>query len=587
MGDGAHPEYVSDGVVELLSRLGCRYLPLNPGASFRGLHDSLVNFTPAEGEAPVPILCGHEEIAVAAAHAYAKATDTVGCAVVHDLVGLMHASMAVFNAWCDRVPMVVLGGGGPVAPSRRRPIDWTHAANAQSGLVRPFVKWDADPVESQELLDCIAQAWQLASSEPRRPTYVTVDAALQEDPWEGELTVPEPAQFAADPPFAPDTEAVRQAAAELMAATSPVVVAGRVGLRAAATPLLVDLVEKLGAAYCDERNFVAFPTDHPHNLSGDGRAVAGSDVLLSVDVQDLNHLISGSKHVTGGFRSADAYAGRVIDCAPGPSLPPSWAKAGSAPVPVHQRLIGEPLATLAALVDAVDELLAAEPVAAAEVRARRAASLGRRHDELRARQEEDAHRGWDHTPIAVARMVADLWERVREEDWLLVTRNTRSWPEGVWRFEGAGQYLGHSGGGGIGYGPGALLGGGLAAQDAGKLAVGIVGDGDLLAGPSALWTAAHHRLPLLVVVHDNRSFYNDEEHQAEVAGIRGRPVGRAHVGTRMHEPDIDYAAMARAHGAWAEGPVESPDDLLGAFDKAVTQVRAGRVALVDVRTAAK
>src|SRR5690606_35654335 len=219
--------YVSDAVVDVLRDLGCKYLPLNPGSSFRGLHDSLVNYAGDDG--PQMILCTHAEIAVAAAHAYAKATGEVGYAVVHDLVGLMHASMAVYDAWCDRAPLVVLGGGGPADPADRRPIDWFHSANVQSSLVRPFVKWDDDPVAPQAILDGIVQAHRLASSAPQGPTYVTLDPALQEEQDDG-LVNNAAAGLVPDPPMAARAQDVEQALDLLEAARLPVVIAGRIGL---------------------------------------------------------------------------------------------------------------------------------------------------------------------------------------------------------------------------------------------------------------------------------------------------------------------------------------------------------------------
>ncbi|MCU1432507.1 MAG: thiamine pyrophosphate-dependent enzyme possible carboligase or decarboxylase [Actinotalea sp.] len=567
--------YVSDAVVDVLRELGCRYLPLNPGSSFRGLHDSLVNY--ADGSGPQMILCTHEEIAVAAAHAYAKATGDVGFAVVHDLVGLMHASMAVYDAWCDRAPLVVLGGGGPADPADRRPIDWFHSANVQSSLVRPFVKWDDDPVAPQAMLDGIVQARRMAASAPQGPTYVTLDAAVQEQPDTG-LVSTAAAGLAADPPFAARAQEVEAAVDLLLSATLPVVVAGRVGLDASCTPLLVHLAELLGAACRDERNHTALPTSHPLNLTGDKGLIDEADVVLAVDLHDLSHVLD--------TRTAPGVP-QVIDLSVNSLAVRSWANAGSGLRPADLRLVADPRHGLEQLIDAVTARVGGQDGAAAAARAARSAAIQERHAALRAGQKQALADRWDETPIAVPRLVAEVHEAVRSLPWLLTLRNTRSWPEGIWDFDRGGRYLGHSGGGGIGYGPGAMLGGGLAARDRGEFAVGIIGDGDLLFAPGALWSAVHHQVPMLVVVNNNRSFFNDDQHQAVVARRRGRPAENSHIGTAIHEPEVDFGSIARGHGAWAGEAVLTPEALAPALAAAVQQVLAGRVAVVDVHTAVR
>jgi len=578
--------YVSDAVVELMSGLGCRYVMLNPGSSFRGLHESLVNYGSGggPGNGPDIILCPHEEICVAAAHAYAKATGSVGWALIHNLVGLMHASMAVYNAFCDGVPLVVLGGGGPIRPSHRRAIDWLHSANAQSGFVRAFVKYDDEPVEAQATLDSIAQAWHLAGSVPQKPTYVTVDSQVQEELVPEKLEVPTFEEFAHEPTFVSTMSEIQKAVDLLWEASTPVVVGGQVGYRSPATPLMTELVELLDAGYHDERNMVAFPTSHPQNLTGDDAIIAEADVLLTVDVQDLNWVTAGPKTSRGGFRSAHSFSGKIIDVSNAGFTLSSWSNAGKAPRPVSVRLQGDALHVLEELNRALRQKAPADSADNRERRRRRRQRITDRRTALRATHAQAVEEAWNDSPISAARMVGELWSAVRDHPWLLLMRNLRSWPEGVWEFGGCGEYLGHSGGGGVGYGPGALLGGALAARDRGQLPVGIIGDGDFFAGPGVLWSAVHHEVPMLVVVNNNRSYYQDERHQAEMASTRGRGRERAHIGTRLHEPDVDFGMIARSSGAWAPQTVVEPDQLKAAFEEAVERVSAGQVALVDVHT---
>ncbi|GLZ07805.1 thiamine pyrophosphate-binding protein [Actinomadura sp. NBRC 104412] len=576
--------YVSDHLVDLLRSLGCTYLPLNPGSSFRGLHDSLVNH--GGNRDPQLLLCLHEEIAVSLAHGYAKATGGVAVAAVHDLVGLMHASMAVYDAWCDRAPLLLLGGGGPLTTTARRPIDWLHSAANQAQLVRDYVKWDDEPADPQALLDGVARGHQLAGTAPTGPVYVTVDADLQEQPAPPEgLHLPDLRRCLPQPGPGADPDQVLAAARLLVAAEAPLIVAGRVGLRAEATAPLVELAELLAAAYQDAPNTVCFPTAHPHNLSGDPAVLDTADAVLAVDLADLRAVRPvGSSREPGAAGTASTDRD-LVAITLDPLAPSGWSHAGQAPVPIDVPLLAEPLTGLRQLRDAVADLVSAEPPDRRRVRERRRENVAARHRELRARQRAAVEGVRGQAPIAPAYLAAAVWDAVRDRPWLLTLRNTRSWPEGIWQFPGGGSFLGHSGGGGVGYGPGAMVGGALAARDSGRLPVAIIGDGDLLMAPGALWTAVHYRIPLLIVVNNNRSFHNDEEHQYAVARHRGRPVDNSWIGMRIDGPAVDLAAMARSYGAWAAGPVTDPAALPAALGDALQAVDEGQVALVDVHTA--
>jgi acetolactate synthase-1/2/3 large subunit len=570
----AEPEYASDRVVDLLRHLGVRYLPLNPGSSFRGLHDSVVNY--GGNHDPQLLLCLHEEIAVALAHGYAKATGGLAAAAVHDLVGLMHASMAVYDAYCDRAPVLLLGGSGPADPFARRPVDWVHSATTQAQLVRDFVVWDAEPATARAFVADVGRAAQRALSAPRGPAYVSLDAGVQEQRLTEPVPLPDAALLRPAPPCAPDPTSLEQAVNLLAAAERPVVVGGRVGLLPAATPLLVELVELLGAAYRDDRNVVAFPTAHPQNLTGDSHLLGDADVVLAVDVVDLNALQRKRSTDRGGTTTRQP---AVIDLSTGDLGLRSWSNAFSRPVRRDVQLLADPVVGLQQLLASLRDTVDSSSVTDRRTR------VVERGAALRLRLAEDLEHRWDAAPISPARLVAETWNAVRHTDWLLCLRNTRTWPEDVWQFSGAGEYLGHSGGGGVGYGPGAVVGGALAARDSGRLGVAIIGDGDLLMGAGALWTAAHYRVPLLLVVNDNSSFYNDEPHQAHVARDRGRPTANSWIGMRMDEPAVAVADLARSYGCWATGPITAPDELATALRAGVRAALEGRTAVVHVRTA--
>lgn len=559
--------YGSDLVVDLLRALGTRYVPLNPGSSFRGLHDSLVNHG---GNAdPQLLLCLHEEIAVSLAHGYAKGSGQVGVAAVHDLVGLMHASMAVYDAFCDRAPLLVLGGSGPVDPAMRRPIDWAHSATTQAELVRDFVTWDAEPATPAAFVADVLTAHRRAASVPRGPAYVSLDAGVQETALTEPVALPDLALHAPAPPPAADEASVARAVDVLLGARRPVVTAGAMNWDPAATPVLVELVELLGAAYVEDRNTVSFPTAHPQNGTGDPRWLADADVVLAIGVPD----VPGRLRRRGrGRASAPAPQPAIVDVSTGHLDQRSWSNAFSTPFPRAAQLLADPLTGARQLVAALRERVPGDAdrreQVIAQVRATRAALP----------VPSDAR------PITPARLVAELWSVVRDVPHLLCLRNTRSWPEGVWELPGAGSYLGHSGGGGVGYGPGAFVGGALAARDRGLLGVGVIGDGDLLMAAGALWTAVHYGIPGLLVVNDNGSFYNDEPHQAAVARERGRPEANSWIGMRIADPAVDIDGLAASYGCWTAGTVTEPAELADAFAKALAAAQEGRLAVVHVRT---
>lgn len=564
------PQYGSDAVVAVLRELGYKYVAMNPGSSWRGLHDSLVNF--GGNEDPQVLLCLHEEIAISLAHGYAKASGQPVAAAVHDLVGLMHASMAVYNAACDQVPLLLLGGSGPADPTKRRPIDWVHTANAQAEVVRDYVKWDAEATVAELFAPTIRRAHTIAHTGPPGPTYVSLDAAAQEQRLVHEVALTA-GDCAAAAPVAlhPDPTAIEGATARLATAHSIGVVAGRLARDPTITPLLVELVETLGAAYQDERNTVCFPTAHPLNCTGQPTALAACDIVLCIGVGDISATVERGRHPPENHPS-------VIEIGFADLGMPSWAQVRAQSAIADIRIVADPVRGTRALLAGLRGQLIQSAIAT------RRSAVANQVAELRETQRKNVVAFLDEVPISPTRLVSELWAAVRGSDWQLLLRNTRSWPEGVWQFLGAGDFIGHSVGGGVGYGPGAMVGGALAAIHAGRLGVGIIGDGDFLMASGALWTAVHYRVPMLMVVNDNNCFYNDEEHQAQVARHRGRPVTNASIGVRIDNPPVDIAGLARSYGAWATGPIERPDDLAQALSSGHRHALHGEVAVVHVRT---
>ncbi|MDQ3483812.1 MAG: thiamine pyrophosphate-binding protein, partial [Actinomycetota bacterium] len=419
---GSTPAWGSDLVVDVLRALDVSYVPLNPGSSFRGLHDSLVNY--GGNRSPQLLLCLHEEIAVSLANGWAKATGRLGVAAVHDLVGLMHASMAVYDASCDRTPMLVLGGSGPADPAQRRPIDWIHSATTQAQLVRDYVVWDAEPMTPQAFVHDTLRAAQRALSVPQGPTYVSLDAGVQEVELTEPVPFPDVTQRAPARGMAATAADLERAVDLLLAAQRPVVVAGRVSLDPRATAVVAELVELVGAAYRDDRNAVVLPTAHPQNCSGDATLLQDADVLLAVDVVDLNALLRGQSKGARGAAVEELGRPRIVDLSYGDLGLRSWSNALAEAVDRDVHLVGDPLHVLGQLIELLRDRV--DPV----TRDERAAVVRERAASLRQGQLELVQERWEDRPISQARLVAELWSAVRDVNHLLCLRNTRSWTEG-------------------------------------------------------------------------------------------------------------------------------------------------------------
>lgn len=579
---GSPARFGSDRLLDELRRLGCRYLPMNPGSSWRGLHDSVVHH--GGNREPQLLLCHHEGIAVSLAHGYAKATRRPGFAAVHDLVGLMQGTMGVYNALVDEIPMVLVGGGGPADTRERRPIDWIHTASAQAELVRNYTKWDAEPIDLPGTEQALAQAARVAMTPPRGPTYVTVDAGVQEARVP-EDTPPARAERDAAAGLGLDAATAADIVRALRAATFPAIAVGPMGYDPAATAAVATLAREVGAACVDVDHAAVVPTEDPLNLTGDREVLADADVILALGVRDLCNAVGEVKGRREGEVVRAGYPGaRLIDVGLRDLLVRSWSHMSAYTPACERRVLAEPIVATEALAAAA----AAERVSDADRQRldEHAERLRARHDAVHARSREQVQAHWDDVPITPGRLVTELWDAVRSTPWLLATRNTRSFPEGVWKFTDASDYLGHSGGAGVGYGPGAVVGVALGALEGGRLPVAIVGDGDFLNAPGAVWTAVHYRIPLLMVINDNNSFFNDEGHQEAVALDRGWPAENAWIGMRMTDPSADLAAVAAGYGAWSRGPLEDPADLAAAFRDGVRAARNGHTAVVHVRTAA-
>ncbi|TMJ41406.1 MAG: thiamine pyrophosphate-binding protein [Alphaproteobacteria bacterium] len=562
MGTNA-PAFGSDVIADTLRALEIPFIALNPGASYRGLHDSIVNFL--GNETPQMLLCLHEESAVAVAHGYAKVTGKPMAAAVHSNVGLFHATMAIFNAWCDRQPVIVLGATGPVDAVKRRPwIDWIHTARDQGAIVRNYTKWDDQPASPAAAREALLRAAWIASTAPRGPVYVNLDAEMQEAKLPEPLAPIQVARFM--PPASPtaSAELIENAAAILKAAKHPVMLMGRVSRSVEAWNERVALAETLNAKVISDLKIgCGFPTDHPLHAGAPASnamvpeaiaAIKAADVILALDWVDLG----------GALRNALGQEGpkaKIISISADFHVHNGWSMDYEILPPVDLMLPTTPDAAVPLLLHALG---AGKPRTAAVVKPRV--------------EKYEPSSG----PVRVDDLTRSLKAAVGERD-VTLTHLPLSWNGASWAFRHPLDYIGSEGGGGVGGGPGISVGAALALKDSGRLPIAICGDGDFCMGVTALWTAVHYRIPLLVVVCNNRSFFNDELHQERVARIRNRPPENRWIGQRISDPEIDCAGLAAAQGAVGFEPVTRTADLVPTFEKAIAAVEAGQVAVVDVR----
>ena len=581
IGRKSKAQYGSDLMVEVLRELGIKYIALNPGASYRGLHDSIVNFEPGKG--PEMIMCTHEEIAVALANGYARATGEIMATGLHNIVGLQHACMAIFNAWCDRTPILNLGGGGPQNTTNRRSTDWVHTALVQGNLVRDFVKYDDQPNSVDAVPESFLKAYRIAMTEPKGPVYVCLDTDVQEEKITAPMIVPHAQFFRAPTGAAANPESLRRASQFLAEAQWPVIVAGEVGRNPKALPVLLDLAEALGAPVIDSDGRYAFPSTHPLNLTtAREEALRGADVVLALDVPSLGVPLGPSVRERGNFAPVIPPSCKVIHITLLDLERQSWVSDAMWLLPVHVPIAADTSVALPQLLEQVRERMKSNGDTARQVQERRA-KVETIYREARKKSQAWIEKTWDEKPISQARLFGEINKRVQGQSWALVSAHGRRWREALEVTEPA-HGIGGGRGGGVGYGLPSSIGAALGHKGSGRLCVSIIGDGDFLMTSNALWTAAKYQIPLLVVVLNNRSYYNDEEHQERMAKWRQRPVENKGIGIRIEEPAPDLAAIAKALSVEGFGPIAGPDQLGPALDKAIGVVEEGKPALVDVIT---
>jgi acetolactate synthase I/II/III large subunit len=561
----------SDFMIDVMRNVGIEYVAAIPGNTFKGLHESVINYGMTSAPSLELISCMHEEMSVAIAHGYAKVAGKPMACMMHSTVGLQHAAMAFYNAYADRVPVFAIVGAILDARNRRGYVDWQHSVFDGPALVRDFTKWDDTPMSLAHFAESATRAYQFSMTPPWGPTVLAVDQELQENEIAPgvPLGVPKLSQIV---PPAGEEGAIREVARQLIAAERPLIIADRAARTPEGLRLMIELAEALQAAVVDVSGRMNFPWRHPLNQTRRQAALAAeADLILGLELTDYWGAIGG--HLRPGVTRISISSTNLYM--------KSNYQDFERYTPVDLAIAADAEATLPQLVEEVQRQTSARRRAFFKARGAR---LAQDHQESLEQSRSAAAIGWDSQPITTARLCAELYEQIRNEDWALCNGTVfqNYWPQQLWSANHHYQYIGDAGAYGLGYLPGASVGAALAHRKHGRLAVAIGGDGDLLFSPAALWTAAHHKIPLLYVVHNNRAYHQEIMFVQSIAVKRQRGIDRAHIGNAITDPNVDFAKLAASLGIYGEGPISNPADLGPALQRAVAVVKQGHPALVDV-----
>jgi acetolactate synthase I/II/III large subunit len=553
--------YGADIMVDVIKTLGIEYIAVNPANTYRALHESLVNY--GGNQTPEVLTALHEEQAVSMAQGYYKIEGKPMAIACHGTVGLMHASMALYNAYSDRVPVFVFLGA-PFNPAQS-----VLSAQNPAALTRDFTKWNDGPRNFGAFGESVVRAYKIAMTVPRGPVVIAVDQDLQEREVARDAKFVIPKMTTPIPPSA-DAATVKEIARLLVAAEMPVIVAGKM-LTGASMPLLIELAEALQAPVISRD---ALRTNFPnrHYLNQDANDVSsGADVLLGLDTIGLPR--GGPRVRTISITASDL------------DIPDNYHSAGRyAATDISVAADGE--ASLPALIEAVKRTITPDRQRVFEDRRKKFMEM-KANEMDRARL--DASFAWEASPISNGRLTAEIWDVIKNEDWSLVggaiSTSIPGWGSGFerqfWNFDKPYRSVGWLGGGGLGNGPGTSVGAALANKKHGRFSISMQNDGDFMYAPGVLWTAAHHKIPLLIVMRNNRCYHQELMQVQMMCNRMNRGVDKAHIGNDITNPNIDYAKLAQGLGVYAEGPIENPKDLGPALRRAAAIVKRGEPALID------
>jgi len=568
----------SDFMVDVLKSLDIEYVCANTSDSVRGLQESIINY--GGNKKPEYLTVLHEEVGASMAHGYSKIAKKPIAVSGHGSVGLMHASMGMYNAYCDRTPQIFLGGMKPRDINERMmSVEWAQSALDAGAIVRDWVKWDDFPVSLQHFSESMVRAYRVAMTPPFGPVLIQLDQELQEQPIANRAALRIPKLSLPSYPVG-DSGAVQEAARMLLAAQNPLIVADIHAHTQADVDRLVEFAELVGCPV-GSGGRMNFPSHHP---LAQRPPIKDVDFILALNSQDLFYMLNavpdriGSPKVRLANPNVKICTIGVFDT-PQSSNMQNFNRFND----VDLAIAGDSAATMPLLMEAVKKLMTDEHKRVFAARAEKHAAAKKAAVQ---RTLEEGLFAWNASPISVSRLSAELYAAVQKEDWSYVC-NGIGVPTHYWNVTKHYQTIGGMGGGGLGYGPGASVGAALANRPHGRLSVAVIGDGDFMYNSSALWTAAHHKIPLLAVMHNNRAYHQEVMHIQRMANRHNRGLDSARIGCEISNPNIDYATLARGLGVYGEGPITNPNDLGPAIKRALAVVKKGEPALIDVVTQAR
>lgn len=544
------------------------------------MHESLVNYGSGQ---PKVVLCLHEEISVAIAQGYGAVTGKPMAVAVHDMVGLQHASMAIYNAWCDKSPVLVLGGGSPLDPTKRKnSSEWLLAGIVPGNLVRDFVKWDDYVINTSSLPETLIRAYRLAMQKPQGPVFVCLDAAMQESRIDETVEVPFFEETLKTSVLQPDPDRLREAASLLVKAEMPVILANQAGQDSQVVPSLVELAELLAAPVVDLGRRFNFPGNNPLDLTGAAQNILSrADVLLALEVEDLwgcLHTVSFDREKTTRLLNPKC---QIIDIGlrdlATRGLVQNYQRLQTARIPIT----ADTAAAIPQLVVQCQQLLEGRSRTVLDERSQ---WIQKKHLDSRKQWQQEAETQCNERPIAVPWLLHQTWPAIRNKDWVLCSGHTllAQWARRLWELDKPYQFM-HGGGIGLGKDMGVAIGVALANRGQGRIVINLQADGDLLYTPQSIWTAAHYRIPLVTIIYNNRCYGNTEGQFRVVSLSRGRSDENIGEGIYIDGPPVDFATMARSFGAYAEGPIVAPEEVAPAIKRAVDEAEKNNIpAIVDV-----
>ena len=554
-------------MVQILKDLNIEYIAANPASSFEALQESIVNYGSPPNTMPELITALHEESAVDMAHGYAKAQGHPMAVMLHGTVGLQHASMAIYQCYHDKTPVVIIVGRDDKFFRQEQ------TANDIAGITRAFTKWDSQPTSLQEALKDIQTAFNEAITPPMGPTVIVLDTDIQKEEV-GQLKIP---KYNKPEILAISKRNATKIAKNLMEAKNPRIHVGRLRTHEGINKA-IELVEITGSSVRTSATSgpLSFPERHP--LCGEGYN-QDYDYILGLESDGKNTSIQGPTLLSRADKRDLSNIG--FGFIRKPVIPPRRDLSG------ENDLTADAEASIPIIIEEYKRILKADNISdrAEKIRLDTSANI-RKHEKDLKQTLNKKRKGWDSSPVSLGRLYAELWPLIKDLDWCLSSPTVFSSRHhvGMWEHNKPYSYLGMHGAGGIGYCIGASAGAGLAAKTRNRIVINIQCDGDLNYTPGSLWTAAHHNLPLLTIMHNNRGYHQEVMYLQYMAGVRGRGTDRMHIGTTLREPFIDYAKLAEAYGMNNEGPIDNPNELSAAYKRGINSVLSGEPYLIDVIT---